>query len=142
MSNTPENPEFGNTRHDYNPDDPLNPLNEPPVTDDDTADLTPQDITDSDIDLQRVNLDDDVPFNLPTMDDSDDAHTSDLRDERYGALTQPHFREPGVPDPKATLAGTGGLDPQPGNAAGTATRESDIFAGYPATDSNGARQRR
>ncbi len=113
MSNTPENPEFGNTRHDYNPDDPLNPLNEPPVTDDDTADLTPQDITDSDIDLQRVNLDDDVPFNLPTMDDSDDAHTSDLRDERYGALTQPHFREPGVPDPKATLAGTGGLDPSP-----------------------------
>ena len=113
MSNTPENPEFGNTRHDYNPDDPLNPLNEPPVEDDDTADLTPQDITDSDIDLKRVNLDDDVPFDLPRMDDGDSAHTADLRDERHGALTMPHFREPGVPDPKATLPGTGGLDPNP-----------------------------
>ncbi len=54
--------------------------------------------------------DDDVPFKLPRVDESDAQPT--FRHNRDD-LTMPHFREPGVPDPRETLPGTGGLDPNP-----------------------------
>ncbi len=54
--------------------------------------------------------DEDVPFKLPKVGEGDNEQTfrRDLSD-----LTMPHFREPGVTDPKQTLPGTGGLDPNP-----------------------------
>ncbi|MGJ3240682.1 MAG: transglycosylase domain-containing protein [Anaerolineae bacterium] len=70
------------------------------------ADLT------EDVDLEALRAtddpdyddDDDVPFKLPKVSDAPQDHS---------ALTMPHFREPGTVDPKITLPGTGGLDPNP-----------------------------
>lgn len=58
--------------------------------------------------------DEDVPFHLPKMDNSDaEQATHHPRHDSNAMQTMPHFREPGVPDPKETLVGTGGLDPNP-----------------------------
>lgn len=57
--------------------------------------------------------DDDVPFRLPHVDDFAAQPTLDARDDQHQMVTMPVFREPGVPDPKATLPGSGGLDPNP-----------------------------
>ncbi len=67
--------------------------------------------------------DDDIPFHLPFSDDSD-ATQHDLPPEKplwnannpvdaRNMPTMPIMREPGVPDPNKTLAGSGGLDPNP-----------------------------
>jgi penicillin-binding protein 1C len=77
-----------------------------------------------DPDPESESHDDDVPFHLPINDDSpedglpvepddtdlwDPAHPQDARN----MPTMPIPREPGVPDPKVTLPGSGGLDPNP-----------------------------
>ncbi len=69
---------------------------------------------------------DDVPFKLPLAEDyvPDEDETADWpavdENDPAGPLpidprqpTRPIFREPGQPDPKATLPGSGGLDPNP-----------------------------
>ncbi|MEL7433597.1 MAG: transglycosylase domain-containing protein, partial [Chloroflexota bacterium] len=58
--------------------------------------------------------DDDVPFRLPKIDNVGDFEpTVDQRVKPNAMPTMPHFFEPGMEDPKITLAGTGGLDPNP-----------------------------
>lgn len=70
--------------------------------------------------------DDDVPFHLPMNDDEmpeekpldvkpDKAHIWDAANpaDARNMPTMPIPREPGVPDPKLTLPGSGGLDPNP-----------------------------
>jgi penicillin-binding protein 1C len=71
--------------------------------------------------------DDDIPFKLPRLEDEPEPnreqHATDRMDatgvtERdpnpaYKLPTMPIPREPGVPDPKLTLQGSGGLDPSP-----------------------------
>lgn len=77
------------------------PVLEPPRSDDDTDEL------DFDID------DDDVPFKLPRLAQSSSQPTRDMRRDEHGMITMPVFKEPGVPDPRQTLPGSGGLDPNP-----------------------------
>ncbi len=55
--------------------------------------------------------DTDVPFNLPYAEDLQSP--SDRRNDPHQMVTMPIFKEPGVTDPKKTLAGSGGLDPNP-----------------------------
>lgn len=57
--------------------------------------------------------DDDVPFKLPNASEISDQPTLDNRNDPHKMLTMPVFKEPGVTDPKKTLVGTGGLDPNP-----------------------------
>ncbi len=68
--------------------------------------------------------DDDVPFHLPFSDETDatqhdipaDAKplwNADNPEDARNMPTMPVMREPGVPDPKKTLQGSGGLDPNP-----------------------------
>lgn len=80
-----------------------------------------------DDELDTTQREDDVPFHLPMNDELDAAappqpeiepDTSSIWDQRNPAdqrnmPTMPIPREPGVPDPKATLPGSGGLDPNP-----------------------------
>ncbi len=67
--------------------------------------------------------DDDIPFHLPFSDEGE-ATQHDLPPEKplwnrdnpadaRNMPTMPIMREPGVPDPNKTLAGSGGLDPNP-----------------------------
>lgn len=77
---------------------------EAPHTDDDTDEYRPPA-------RPIVPLsDDDVPFKLPLADDSAPI---DKRNDPHLMVTMPVFKEPGVPDPKQTLTGSGGLDPNP-----------------------------
>jgi penicillin-binding protein 1C len=72
---------------------------------------------------RRRNLEDDVPFKLPRAEDlaeEEEARKSDppLWDasnhrDKQNMPTMPIPREPGVADPKKTLPGSGGLDPNP-----------------------------
>lgn len=58
--------------------------------------------------------DEDVPFRLPKSSANDDIEpTMNPRHNPNAMPTMPHFREPGTVDPKVTLVGTGGLDPNP-----------------------------
>ncbi len=58
--------------------------------------------------------DEDVPFHLPKASADDDVQpTMNPRHNPNAMPTMPHFREPGTDDPKVTLVGTGGLDPNP-----------------------------
>src|SRR5689334_22289946 len=68
--------------------------------------------------------DDDVPFHLPFSDDIEATqHDAPVEDkplwnadnpmDARNMPTMPIPREPGVPDPKKTLQGSGGLDPNP-----------------------------
>jgi penicillin-binding protein 1C len=70
------------------------------------------------------DTDNDVPFRLPMNDDlpldeaADDKEHTDVWDPAHpvdarNMPTMPIPREPGVPDHKKTLAGSGGLDPNP-----------------------------
>jgi penicillin-binding protein 1C len=76
------------------------------------------------------NRDDDVPFHLPMVgeEEEDDDETGDIpllshiptEEEKFGGVrpkhempTMPIPREPGSTDPKKTLQGSGGLDPNP-----------------------------
>lgn len=69
---------------------------------------------DPNYEVDKYDPDKDVPFNLPKInDDADIQPTYDKRHSPNAMPTMPHFREPGVADPKVTLAGTGGLDPNP-----------------------------
>jgi membrane peptidoglycan carboxypeptidase len=54
--------------------------------------------------------DTDIPFNLPQ---ADMGVTMDSRNDPHKMVTMPLFREPGVPDAKQTLPGSGGFDPNP-----------------------------
>lgn len=56
----------------------------------------------------------DVPFKLPKTSSADDIQSeTNPRPNPNNMKTMPHFREPGTVDPKITLPGTGGLDPNP-----------------------------
>lgn len=58
--------------------------------------------------------DEDVPFHLPKSSADDNVQpTVNPRHNPSAMPTMPHFREPGTDDPKVTLVGTGGLDPNP-----------------------------
>src|SRR5688572_7285345 len=62
----------------------------------------------------NYNPDEDVPFNLPKVSEDEPGQaTIDPRHNPNAMKTMPHFREPGTPDPKETLLGSGGLDPNP-----------------------------
>lgn len=76
---------------------------------DETDDLEPVDLLDD----ENYGDEDDVPFHLPGVDEVGDSPTLDARNDPHRMLTMPVFREPGVDDPRQTLAGTGGLDPNP-----------------------------
>lgn len=87
----------------------------------------------TDYDDERARRrDDDVPFHLPMVGEEadDDDETDDMpavqvkpqprtdeiwdkQRDRHHMPTMPIPREPGTPDPKRTLAGTGGMDPNP-----------------------------
>ncbi|MBZ0299124.1 MAG: hypothetical protein K8J31_05255, partial [Anaerolineae bacterium] len=79
---------------------------------------------------QQRDRDEDVPFHLPLLhEDDEDDDTDDLppmlkpqprkeeiwdpQRDRHNMPTMPIPREPGSPDPKQTLAGSGGMDPNP-----------------------------
>jgi penicillin-binding protein 1C len=65
-------------------------------------------------DNPNYNPDEDVPFNLPKVSEDEPGQaTIDPRHNPNAMKTMPHFREPGTPDPKETLLGSGGLDPNP-----------------------------
>ena len=83
------------------------------------------------IDSERdEDTDDDVPFRLPKVEDIvegkiiDDDETDDMPPvqeadiaagrDRHEMPTMPIPREPGTRDPRQTLDGSGGMDPQPG----------------------------
>src|SRR5690606_9505254 len=58
--------------------------------------------------------DEDVPFHLPKASADEDVQpTMNPRHNPSAMPTMPQFREPGTDDPKVTLVGTGGLDPNP-----------------------------
>ncbi|MGB7339940.1 MAG: transglycosylase domain-containing protein [Phototrophicaceae bacterium] len=63
---------------------------------------------------QVYDPDEDVPFKLPKLSNDEAVQpTVNPRHNPNAMPTMPHFREPGMVDPKITLAGTGGLDPNP-----------------------------
>lgn len=63
---------------------------------------------------EEYDPDEDVPFHLPKASADDDVQpTMNPRHNPNAMPTMPHFREPGTDDPKVTLVGTGGLDPNP-----------------------------
>lgn len=72
---------------------------------------------------RKYNPDEDIPFKLPRADEISEeeaARKSDApvwdaynQNDRQNMPTMPIPREPGVPDPKKTLPGSGGLDPNP-----------------------------
>src|SRR6266508_2876734 len=75
-------------------------------------------------DPEPGSFDDDIPFHLPLSSELDDdslavePDDTDLWDPSHpqdarNMPTMPIPREPGVPDPKKTLPGSGGLDPNP-----------------------------
>jgi penicillin-binding protein 1C len=108
--------------HDFpeiNPDDQDEELTEKrprPVSNESTEDIDLEAIRATDDPRSDENYDpeEDIPFHLPKMNDSDaDQPTFNPRHDPHGMQTMPHFREPGVPDPRETLPGTGGLDPNP-----------------------------
>jgi hypothetical protein len=83
-----------------------------------------------------VNPDDDIPFHLP-MDGEDDEtpdadvplNTWDKKRDAHNMPTMPIPREPGTPDYKKTLAGSGGLDPNPdfeSNQAGNTVQHNPL----------------
>ncbi len=66
--------------------------------------------------------DDDVPFHLPPVEDNSDSELESTEQteipawkphEAHNMPTMPIPREPGSPDPKKTLPGTEGMDPNP-----------------------------
>jgi penicillin-binding protein 1C len=68
--------------------------------------------------------DNDIPFKLPFSEDAEEQPLDEEKDDTdiwdpanamdaRNMPTMPIPREPGVPDPKKTLAGSGGLDPNP-----------------------------
>jgi penicillin-binding protein 1C len=89
-------------------------------------------------DLERPS-DDDVPFRLPFSDDLEATQKEPTMSDRplwdaknpadaRNMPTMPIPREPGAPDPKATLPGSGGLDPNPDFApdAGDTIRQQRV----------------
>jgi len=84
------------------------PVPEPPHDDDSTDELDPRLLQSA-----PEPDEDDVPFHLPLNDSGGQGDTINRRKDSNSAPTMPHFREPGVPDPRETLLGTGGLDPNP-----------------------------
>ena len=81
----------------YHPNDPR--YHEPPPDDDPTDEFDPRD--------------QDLPFRLPNIDDLTQSSTVDRRNDAHKMITMPVFREPGTVDPRQTLPGSGGLDPNP-----------------------------
>jgi penicillin-binding protein 1C len=79
---------------------PQHAIHEPPRNQDDTDELD-------------FDPDEDVPFKLPKLAPTDSNPTIDQRRNEHRMVTMPVFKEPGVPDPKETLLGSGGLDPNP-----------------------------
>lgn len=97
---------------------------------------TPEEFTEhpSDEEYDSEAYDDnDIPFRLPKVDElpEDDDPTDDIeipqeaQPPAHQMPTMPVFREPGVPDPKKTLAGSGGLDPNPDFEAGSTIRRAE-----------------
>ncbi len=67
---------------------------------------------------QSVRDSDDI-FNLPHVDTLQPTYQARL--DEHQQATMPVFREPNAPDPRATLVGSGGLDPNPDMAHGART---------------------
>ncbi|QPC84639.1 transglycosylase domain-containing protein [Phototrophicus methaneseepsis] len=66
-----------------------------------------------DDDTDEYFVDDpDVPFHLPHIKEGKST-PPDERNNPYKMVTMPMFQEPGASDPRVTLPGTGGLDPNP-----------------------------
>lgn len=87
--------------------------------------------------------DDDLPFRLPRSDESEPTETDMPSSEHVwnaenpvdarNMPTMPIPREPGVPDPKKTLPGSGGMDPNPDFTApsvGHTVQHSPVQAGH------------
>src|SRR5688572_1303559 len=108
-------------RDDVNPQDehtlPMHPSSknyvEPPVGDDDTADMD-------------IASDEDVPFKLPPANPPHRSTgiTSGQEVDDYNRGTMPAFREPGADRPELTLPGSGGLDPNPDFGQSTLPNQS------------------
>lgn len=96
-----------------NHDLPTLPLgdNEPPHDDDETGEIQPQSAQVAQQSAFSKHRDTDVPFDLPLAEELPQA--VDRRNDPHLMVTMPIFREPNTPDPKITLPGTGGLDPNP-----------------------------
>jgi len=103
---------------DYNPED-NDDITEPrPRANDNTESMNLDAIRATDdpdyVEADEYDPDKDVPFDLPKVNSSDDVQpTVNPRHNPNAMPTMPHFFEPGVEDPKITLPGTGGLDPNP-----------------------------
>jgi penicillin-binding protein 1C len=98
--------EFDRQDDDIKPEDmPLEPTEYVDAADDVPFDLPTYVSTEEDGDS------DDVPFHLPST--SEELNALREVDPSHERPTMPVPREPGVPDPRKTLPGTGGLDPNP-----------------------------
>ena len=102
---------------ELNPDDNEDELTERrPRSDDLTASMNLDAIraTDDPDYEDEYDPEEDVPFKLPKVSSDDNIQpTVNPRHNPNSMKTMPHFREPGSEDPKLTLPGTGGLDPNP-----------------------------
>lgn len=69
----------------------------------------------SEDDTDEVDFgDDDIPFKLPRAAASENIQpTLDVREDPHRMVTMPVFRDPKMSDPRVTLPGSGGLDPNP-----------------------------
>ncbi|MCA9893220.1 MAG: transglycosylase domain-containing protein [Anaerolineae bacterium] len=81
--------------------------------------------------------DSDVPFHLPQAHDNQ-PHPQSERNDPHKMLTMPMFNEPGRTDPRQTLPGTGGLDPNPDMPA--QKNSAATIARMPAVQQDGPQQ--
>lgn len=91
---------------------PTEPLGDEADDENDTEDVPFPSISRQSSALPPRHRDTDVPFNLPNADDMPEV-TIDSRHDPHKMATMPLFREPGQTDPRRTLVGSGGLDPNP-----------------------------
>ncbi|MFQ3648310.1 MAG: transglycosylase domain-containing protein [Anaerolineae bacterium] len=91
------------------------PLGDEPLSEDEDTDDVPfptiRKMAEAHETDEHAAQDTDVPFHLPHADA--DEHTLDRRHAMHQMPTMPVFREPGKSDPRRTLVGSGGLDPNP-----------------------------
>ena len=97
---------------DRNPEDELGPTEEIP------RNPSPEEFTP--VERRRTPADDDIPFRLPPADEGETVPKRSERGELWDRQrdlnnmpTMPIPREPGSVDPKQTLPGSGGMDPNP-----------------------------
>ena len=110
QSNIPQDDEVNGDDFDVTEERYADGIQEPPVSEEDTDDLDPRLLAAMDVAENDSDDDEDVPFKLPK---SSNEITQDNRSNPHKMVTMPHFAEPGAVDPRITLPGTGGLDPNP-----------------------------